>query len=226
MLKYYPWLIDTVGLNSDWHWHIEILRWGESVLFAPRFWLFSTFVSVTLASGDKWQHCGLLWPSYLSIRTVYIQCSPCFIVSRWTHFKHQGSFFSAFVEFHLPVFTSSFSSAVTIETLHPYQQGAFGCRAHWLSQERDTDEQVFPWHDFGTNVARKAFTWLWQCFLGSRRPTVGDTSTRFVTTGWRLRQSEIQLGEIHSCNWNEFTWETAALRCLLAVNSPCLPACT
>ncbi|KAG7223154.1 hypothetical protein INR49_015762 [Caranx melampygus] len=32
---------------------------------------------------------------------------------------------------------SPFSSAVTIETLHPYQQGAFGCRAHWLSQERD-----------------------------------------------------------------------------------------
>lgn len=95
--------------------------------------------------------------------------------------------FSAFVEFHLPVFTSSFSSAVTIETLHPYQLGAFGCWAHWLSQERDTGEQVFPWHDFGTNVVRKAFTWLWQCFLGSRHPTDSGTLTRFVTVGWRLR---------------------------------------
>lgn len=76
------------------------------------------------------------------------------------HIISSRVFFSAFVEFHLPVFTSSFSSAVTIETLHPYQLGAFGCWAHWLSQERDTGEQVFPRHDFGTNVERKAFTWL------------------------------------------------------------------
>lgn len=125
-------------------------------------------------------------------------------------FKHQGSFFSVFVEFHLPVFTSYFSSAVTIETHHPYQQGAFGCRAHLaLSGERHWWASVFPWHDFGTNVAREAFTWLWQCFLGSQRPTVSGTSTHFATMGWRLRQSEIQLGEIFSCNWNEFTWETA-----------------
>lgn len=109
------------------------------------------------------------------------------IITHYIIYNTEGLFFPAFVEFHLPVFTSSFSSAVTIETLHPYQPGAFGCRAHWLSQERDTGEQVFPWHDFGTDVVRTAFTWLWQGFLGSRHPADSGTSTRFVTTGWRLR---------------------------------------
>lgn len=56
-------------------------------------------------------------------------------------------------------------------------------------------------------------------------PPGGGASTCFVTVGCRLRRSEIHLGEIHSRNWNEFTRETAALRCLLAVSRPCLPAC-
>lgn len=189
MLKY------SIRPNNDWHQQSKT-QWIN---------IFLSFLVVTQVELN------VLWPLW----TVYLF---------WRkHCNIKGLFFiyffAAFVEFHLPVFTSSFPSAVTIETLHPYQQVAFGCRAHWLSQERDAGEQVFPWHGFGTDVARKAFTRLWQCFLGSRRPTIGGMSTRFVTMGWRLRQSEIQLGEIHSCNWNEFTWETAAPRCLLAVNS-------
>lgn len=44
--------------------------------------------------------------------------------------------------------------------------------------------------------------------------------------GWRLRQSETQLGEIHCCNWNEFTWEEAALLSQPAWNGrDVLPEC-
>lgn len=113
-----------------------------------------------------------------------------FAALKWMHYKTQGLFFSPC---RIP-FTCIYrllSAAVTIETNHPYQQVAFGCRAHWISQERDTGEPVFPWLDFGTSVVRKAFAWLWQCFLGSWRHTNSGTSTHFVTMGWQPRQSEI-----------------------------------
>lgn len=141
-----------------------------------------------------------------------------FSVFKWPHYYIRLlSFSSAFVKFIIPVFPGTFFLCCYHRD-NPYQQGAFGCQAHRLSQERDTGEQVFPWHDHQSSE-KKVFVWLWRCFLGSRRPSSGGTATRFVTTGWQLRQSGIQLGEIHSRNWNEFTWETAAPRRLLAVNT-------
>lgn len=153
---------------------------SEGVSYAP-----GLLLSYRIVSQLSRVEVMRLFPAWTAYIMLFVFC--CFnTLHIITHYIIKG-LFSAFVKFHLPVFTSSFSSAVTIETLHPFQLGAFGCWAHWLSQERDTGEQVFPWHDFGTNVVRKAFTWLWQCFLGSRHPTDSGTSTRFVTMGWGLR---------------------------------------
>lgn len=131
-----------------------------------------------------------------------------------TLYHQQWAFIPDFVEF---------TCIYPLRSLHGYHRDTIPISKSTLaagligSCKRDSGKQVSPWQDFGTSVARKAFTWLWQCFLGSPCPDDGDPSARFVTTIWRPRQCEIQLGEIHPCNWNGFTWETAALRRLLAV---------
>lgn len=92
-------------------------------------------------------------PASAILCSVALRFACCSISSPFFSLYRLPLLLSVFVKYHLPVFASSFPSAVTIETLHPYQQGVFGCQAHWLSQERDTGEQVLPWHDSCADVA-------------------------------------------------------------------------
>lgn len=102
------------------------------------------------------------------VSTLPVSVIVCLVAFRFACCSTSSPFFlyllplllPVFVKYHLPVFTSSFPSAVTIETLHPYQQGVFGCQAHWLSQERDTGEQVLPWHDSCADVAEEKGIYL------------------------------------------------------------------
>ena len=199
----------TLKCYSDWHCWIEILYRGGIVLYGPL---------PQLCQGMKWPDCGLL-------SCVFIYCSTCLTVLQPTH--ERASFFFSWLckiaftcIYQLPFVCCYHRDTPFLSARRLWLPGSLaltGERQWWASVSL-----ARLWHqcsEKGIYLALTVFPWQ---PAPHRRWHVDPFLSPWV---WRLRQSEIQLGAILSCNWNEFTWETAALRCLLAVSSSCSPGC-
>lgn len=141
-----------------------------------------------------------------------------------THYIIEG-LFSAFVKFHLPVFTSSFflccyhRDAPSLSARRLWLLGSLALTGerHWWASV-SLARLRHQCSEKGIYLALTVFPW-------QPAPHRQRHVDPFCHYGLTAEKCEIQLGEIHSCNWNEFAWETDALWYPLAVNSPCLPAC-